>query len=194
MQPRYELYRPLLKDTPGVYVEVGTCFGGFAEFLLDNTPVQKLYCVDPYKKFSDADYKDTLNSYTPDVHDKKYRMVWSRLKTKYDSKVDIIRTTSIEASELFIDGSLSVCYIDANHEFEWVKKDILAWLPKIRPGGFICGDDVEHSPIKNGSVRINHAGGAFNVCGVHSALISIKEELPSFDYKIVGSQWYYHVK
>jgi hypothetical protein len=32
-------------------------------------------------------------------------------------------------------------YIDANHTHEEVKKDIQAWLPKIKKGGIISGHD-----------------------------------------------------
>jgi hypothetical protein len=32
-------------------------------------------------------------------------------------------------------------YIDASHEYEYVKQDILNWLPKVKLGGIICGDD-----------------------------------------------------
>jgi hypothetical protein len=194
MHPREVLYKSLLKDLDGVYVEVGTCFGGFAEFLLKNTPAQKLFCIDPYRKFSDTEYKDTLNSYTSDECDKKYLMTWGRLKSQFGDRVDMIRSISTEVVHLFAPESLSVCYIDGNHDYEYVRKDILAWLPKVKKGGILCGDDVEPNPVKNGSVRTDHPGGAFNYCGVHSALISIKEECPWFDYKIQDGQWYYFVK
>ena len=194
MEPRHALFKGLLQDMSGLYVEVGTCFGGFADFLLSNTPVQKLFCIDPYRRFPDEEYKDTLNSYTPEECDKKYRSVWMRLKARYADRVEMLRLPSIESSEIFTDKCLSVCYIDGNHAFEAVRKDILAWLPKMKKGGILCGDDVEPEPVRNGSVRTDHAGGAFNYCGVHSALRSIKEDMPWFDYKIEGNQWFYRVK
>jgi hypothetical protein len=195
MQLRFILFRDLLKDVSGTYVEVGTCFGGFADFLLSNTACTKMYCIDPYKNFSPDVYKDTLNSYSPDDYDKKYRYVWSLLKKNFGDKVELIRTTSVEASELFENKTVDVCYIDANHEFEYVRKDILAWLPKMKAGGVLCGDDVEslEPPHENSSIRIDHEGGAFNYCGVHAALVSVKKEFPWFDYKVVGNQWIFNV-
>ena len=50
-------------------------------------------------------------------------------------------TPSIEASKLFEDKSLDFVLIDADHSYEAVKEDLRAWVPKIKPGGVIAGDD-----------------------------------------------------
>lgn len=55
--------------------------------------------------------------------------------------VNPIRLTSVEASKLYQDNSLDFVLIDANHDYEPVKEDILAWLPKVKSGGVIAGDD-----------------------------------------------------
>jgi len=39
------------------------------------------------------------------------------------------------------DGSLGMVYIDATHEYIWVKKDLEAWYPKLVPGGIMAGHD-----------------------------------------------------
>jgi Methyltransferase domain len=51
------------------------------------------------------------------------------------------RMTSLEAAETYQDESLDFVLIDAGHEYQSVRADILAWLPKIRPGGILAGDD-----------------------------------------------------
>jgi len=51
------------------------------------------------------------------------------------------RMTSVEAAALYKDKSLDFVFIDADHEYEPVREDILAWLPKVKPGGMIAGDD-----------------------------------------------------
>jgi predicted O-methyltransferase YrrM len=41
----------------------------------------------------------------------------------------------------FTDGSLDFVYIDANHSYEYAKRDILSWLPKVKKGGILAGHD-----------------------------------------------------
>ena len=42
----------------------------------------------------------------------------------------------------FLSFSLSMVFLDTQHTYISLKKEILAWLPKVRIGGVIGGDDV----------------------------------------------------
>lgn len=55
------------------------------------------------------------------------------------------RMTSLDASKTYLNDSLSFVMLDASHEYEDVKADILAWIPKIHSGGILAGDDYHHT-------------------------------------------------
>jgi predicted O-methyltransferase YrrM len=48
---------------------------------------------------------------------------------------------SSDAASFYKDNSLDFVFIDASHEYEHVKKDIIKWKPKIKLGGIIAGHD-----------------------------------------------------
>lgn len=50
---------------------------------------------------------------------------------------------SLTAAATFADASIDFVYIDASHEYEDVKRDIQGWLPKMKPGALLAGDDFE---------------------------------------------------
>lgn len=52
-----------------------------------------------------------------------------------------IRMSSVEAAQLYEDNSLDWVMIDASHDYGGVMEDIMAWLPKVKNGGILAGDD-----------------------------------------------------
>eukprot|EP00747_Dinoflagellata_sp_TGD_P091697 gnl/TRDRNA2_/TRDRNA2_165153_c0_seq1.p1 gnl/TRDRNA2_/TRDRNA2_165153_c0~~gnl/TRDRNA2_/TRDRNA2_165153_c0_seq1.p1 ORF type:complete len:190 (-),score=44.02 gnl/TRDRNA2_/TRDRNA2_165153_c0_seq1:22-591(-) len=57
------------------------------------------------------------------------------------------RTTSVGAAKVFADGSVDVVYIDADHKWWSVLQDIVAWWPKLRPGGALIGHDFHFNSL-----------------------------------------------
>lgn len=66
-----------------------------------------------------------------------------------DGHFRYIKSGSDAAASQFADKSVDFVFIDANHEYQFVKDDINAWLPKIKPGGIIAGHDynAEHPGV-----------------------------------------------
>lgn len=52
-----------------------------------------------------------------------------------------IQADSAEASKLFKDKSIDFVYIDANHEYDYVIRDITYWLPKLKDKSWMAGHD-----------------------------------------------------
>jgi len=66
--------------------------------------------------------------------------------------VNLIIENSAKAAELYQDNSVDFVFIDADHSYEAVKKDIIAWMPKIKEGGILAGHDV-YWPDVNKAVK-----------------------------------------
>ena len=53
------------------------------------------------------------------------------------------RADSLEAVKDFPEGYFDAAFVDATHDFEHVRSDILAWRSKVKGGGLLCGHDFQ---------------------------------------------------
>ena len=75
-----------------------------------------------------------------------------------------VKMPSVEAAKLYEDNSLFFVFIDGSHLYEAVKEDILAWLPKVKSGGFIGGHDIDQLEEFNGVRKaVNELIGPKNI-------------------------------
>jgi hypothetical protein len=58
----------------------------------------------------------------------------------------MIYDESWKGAERFQDNSITLLFIDANHTEEFVHRDMVNWIPKVKPGGVICGHDWYTKP------------------------------------------------
>jgi hypothetical protein len=120
----------------GKGVEIGSFKGEYAKNIL-NFWSGDLYLIDVWRELNINDYQDSSNQY-----DYK-NIINSCLENikQNEHRCFMIRSDSVKASELFNDQSLDFIYIDANHKYEFVKKDMEKWFPKLRYGGIFSGHD-----------------------------------------------------
>lgn len=76
-------------------------------------------------------------------HDKNidYHQITVSNLESIKNKLKIIKNDSLNECKKYDDGFFDIVYIDASHEYEFIKEDIINWLPKVKKGGIICGDD-----------------------------------------------------
>lgn len=112
-------------------VEVGS-HSGESAFIFAPL-VAQLYCVDAWR--------DGIDSC------QRHREVMAEVEQLFEERmgafpnVEKIRNLSVEAAEMFSDGSVDLVYLDAGHDEDSVLADLKAWKPKVRPGGFLAGHD-----------------------------------------------------
>jgi hypothetical protein len=124
-----------LKETFGekktIGVEIGVHDGSHAIELYENLNIKQLYLVDIWENFNQEGQNSNYNF--------SYEITKNKFKDK--KNVIIIKGDSVEIAKTFKSNSLDFVYIDANHQYEYVKKDIEAWYPKIKDNGYIAGHD-----------------------------------------------------
>jgi hypothetical protein len=86
--------------------------------------------------------------------------------------INPIKMTSVEAAALYEDASLDFVFIDADHTYEGVKQDIIAWLPKLKNGGILAGHDYGRSSV---SQAVNDVLGVYDYADLWDNDCWIKE-------------------
>lgn len=68
--------------------------------------------------------------------------------TRAGYPVKLIVSKSWEGADCFPDRSCDYVFIDASHDKESVMRDFKAWLPKVKPGGYLAGHDIGQAPVE----------------------------------------------
>ena len=121
----------------GVGIEIGVLRGDYSKIILDRWHNGTLYMVDTWRHI--PEYID-LNGRDDTYH---YECMIQTAKSIKDHqhRAHMIRMDSVKCSELFPDEYFDFIYIDADHSYEAVQKDLQVWWPKIKKGGLFTGDD-----------------------------------------------------
>lgn len=128
-------------------VEVGVWYGRttltLSAFTTNGqTGYDKLYAVDTFQGSEEHQAELQGRSF-----EEEYKAL---LKEKNLDKVEVIKDFSTNACHRFSNESIDLVFIDASHDFENVKADILAWMPKIKKGGMIMFHDYPEPTDPNG--------------------------------------------
>ena len=132
-----------------VGIEIGVLEGELSKRLITTNP-SKLYLLDCWEfqseGYSGIDTKYDGCNQPNDVQKRKYESVCEYFK-EYDN-VEIIKGFSLEVVNKFDDETYDCIYIDANHNYDSVKADLVAWILKVKIGGWISGHDWDHPDVK----------------------------------------------
>lgn len=123
--------------------EVGVHAGETTGLLLKKLPtIKRYYAIDPweiYEMYDGSMYRKPGN--------KKYKTFPAAKKNFYKlikpfkKRVTIYAMTSVEAAKHIPKDSLDWVFIDANHEYEYIKENLRIWTIKVKHGGLVAGHD-----------------------------------------------------
>ena len=153
MTGREKVRRRLLGQMPkgGKAAEIGVWEGDFSALILELTDPAELHLIDPWlyqPEFTNTGFGRPRNK---DRMDDMYRDVAAKFAG--DGRVKLHRAMSQEALESFPDGYFDWVYVDGNHNEPFVGQDLELSRRKVRPGGFIAGDDFNWSTETGAPVR-----------------------------------------
>ncbi len=150
----------LLQKMPkkSIGAEIGVHKGDFSERILEIVLPKKLHLIDPWKLEQDEIYEKSLYGkkkiVDQNIMDERFQNVKKRFKKEIkNNQVIIERGYSEDILKDIQNEYLDWVYIDGNHLYEFVKKDLELCFLKIKNGGYICGDDYNEGGWWKGGVK-----------------------------------------
>jgi len=133
-------YDYLLANMPkdGTFVELGAWLGKSSSYLCDKATGQDIVIVDTWK----GSPNELTTTHKLATKQDIYKLF---VENMGDRNYTAIKATSKAAARKFKAESLDVVFIDLTHTYEAVKEDIKLWLPKVKKGGYIAGDDYHEN-------------------------------------------------
>jgi hypothetical protein len=144
-----------------VWAEVGVYKGDFSQIVLDTCSPSLYYLIDNWRfdpnehnpfqesteNFSNFAGRVHWEHYgdDPNAHqERNYQSVINRFSSV--PCVRVVRARSVEGIESLPDAHLDVIYIDANHQYEYVLRDMIHARKKLKLGGIMLMDDFYEGP------------------------------------------------
>lgn len=118
-----------------IAVEIGVYKGKNALSILQNLNVEKLYLIDPF-----AVYDDTTSQMGKDAEFPNVELEARELLKDYEDKIVWIKKYSDDAVNDIPEADF--IYIDGNHEYEFVKRDMKNYYHKVKKDGILAGHDI----------------------------------------------------
>ena len=153
------LYSLVVSEKCKTIVELGSWKGRSTSWLMAAASRVEgtVYAIDHFKGSAEHKASPDLPNLRSDF-DANIRRVKMRLGLP-DSCLSVMATDSLLASLHFGDETVDLIFIDASHEYEAVRADLMAWMPKIKQGGIIAMHDINF----DGPKRVFHEFGG--ICG-----------------------------
>ena len=143
-RPRYRVWEPFMSKYRFESIcEIGVRDGGNFKSMIAHGP-KSAVAVDCWLDDKVVAHNDFL--YTQGELDSQYETFKAEMADK--PFVKIHRGYSLDVVGEFPDEFFDFIYIDADHTYEGVKRDLEDWYPKMKKGGVFCGHDYVNKVAK----------------------------------------------
>lgn len=144
-----DVYRDAVREASNGahFVEVGAWKGRSTAFMaveIANSGKRIIFdCVDHFRGSDEA-----VHHADPDVQNGTLFKAFVRNVTPVIAFINVYRLSSVTAASGYLDQSLDLVMLDGAHDLDSVRADIRAFLPKLKPGATLAGDDWNWSGVK----------------------------------------------
>ena len=144
--------RELMYDTipkGGIGAELGVCRGRNAVQLLFRTKPASLFLVDKWEKAEGFKKPHEISDLWYDDHYPSVSEIFHEEITQ--GRVILQKQHSVAFLNSLPDNFLDWVYIDSNHHYQCVSREIDLAVKKVKSGGYIMGHDYQANPINWGT-------------------------------------------
>lgn len=161
-------------------IEIGTRYGDTAVSMSKRFNLAHYIAIDPYVDYSEYDGEDFSLHMRRDVN--IFKKISKKIMRNMDCPITFLRKFSDDAHAEIEDEWADFVFIDGNHEYEYVLRDLENYWPKVSLGGYLTGHDFWHRSIEN--------GGDFPKQMVYEAVLEFTSKY-GLDYNVHGTHGEY---
>jgi SAM-dependent methyltransferase len=146
----------------GTFCEVGVFGGEFSRKILDviapaelhlvdvwkwtyydwnNPPDRELVNIEQFKAWAKLHFPQYDGGHPDKLLEGFYQDLVTLSKEDTRAAIKLHRGDSVKMAAGLPDGHFDAIYIDADHHYDPVLADLVAYAPKLKPGGILFGDD-----------------------------------------------------
>ncbi len=114
-------------------LEIGSYMGESTMMFASSNLFSEIHCIDSYKGY---EHYNHWHGYDWEFVENEFKQ-----NTRYFNNITLYKDFSYNIVTNFEDEAFDFIYIDANHEYEDVKRDMELYLPKLLKSGIISGHD-----------------------------------------------------
>lgn len=128
-----------------VVAEIGVFAGAFAHSICRELRPTLLWLIDPWEGVVCSGDQDGNNVVR--ATGEQLKLATETRLQQYGASTRVLRKMSHDVTEIAPD-SVDMVYIDGDHSYTGVQRDLLLALNWVKPGGLICGHDYCMNPAK----------------------------------------------
>lgn len=154
--------KALIQQLPkgAAWAEVGVYRGDFSQAVVELCAPTEYFLIDNWATLPEqdlsSDVTENFSNFAGKIHwdhfgdnasgeqEKNFQYVTQRFAG--NPAVKIVRDDSLKAVSALPDGHFDVIYIDANHQYEFVLRDMMAARKKLKPGAIMLMNDFYEGP------------------------------------------------